>query len=159
MSKLIDRLVSKIDLIRQRVNVDKIGVRRYSLTRVIRSWDGGEVGAGISTKNEQIITPAPAITLGQTKDAMSGRGRIEAWTMIANEVSLSYTEAFLYPSQANGGLIRGQELYYRLDELNPTQAASPSYWVLACRPEADRDETVTGNTQWIMNFVRAQIQE
>lgn len=153
-TKLVDRLVSKIDKIRQRVNVDKIGVRRYGLYRVIRTWDQGEVGAGLSTSLVTEITPAPAITLGQVKDNMSGRGRVETWTMIATEISLRYTEAYLYPE-----LIKGQELYYRLVELNPTQAAATSYWIVSTRPEADRDETVTGNTQWIMNFTRGQIQE
>jgi hypothetical protein len=155
MPKLIDRLVSKIDLIRQRVNVDKVGVRRYQLFRVLRTWSDGEVGGGIYIADTQEITPAPAITLGQSKDQMSGRGRVESWTMTATNISLRYSEGFLYPLP----LAKGQELYYKLVEMNSTQAARPSYWIVSCRPEADRDETTTGDTQWIMNFARAQIAE
>lgn len=151
---LIDRLITKIDRIRERVNVDKVGVRRYRLYRVIRTWSGGEVEDGSSSISSQEIEPAPAITLGRTRDALTGRGRVEKGTMTATEVSLSYSESDLMPA-----LTAGQELYYRLVDLHAEQGAATSYWHLASKPEADRCETVAGNIQWIMNFVRAEISE
>jgi hypothetical protein len=152
--KLIDRLVSKIDRIRQRVNVDKVGVRRYRLFRVIRTWDGGEVGDGLFYLNTEEITPAPEVTLGKSRDRLVGAGRVDAGTMTATEVSLTYSESYLFPT-----LSSGQECYYRLTEMNPPQGYATTYWHLDTKPEADRAEKVSGNVQWILNFTRAQISE
>lgn len=151
---LVDRLISKVDRIRQRVNVDKVGVRRFSLYRVVRTWSGGEVGDGTATISAVEITPAPAIVFNKARDSLNGRGRVEVGTMEASEVSLTYSESYLFPT-----LTAGQELYYRLVERNAAQATGTSYWILTSKPEADRCETTSGNIQWIMNFVRAQIQE
>lgn len=151
---LIDRLISRVDKIRQKVNADKVGVRRFRLYRVIRTWTGGEVGDGSSSNAEIEITPPPAITLSKAKDALTGRGRVEVGTMTASEVSLAYSEATLQPV-----LTAGQELYYRLVEKTPAQGQHTTYWTLAATPEADRCETVGGNVQWILNFTRAVITE
>lgn len=151
---LVDRLITKVDAIRQRVNSSKVGVRRFRLYLVIRSWSGSEVGDGDATVSAMEITPAPAITLGKARDALSGRGRIEVGSMIAMEVSLGYSEADLQPT-----LTAGQELYYRLVEKNADQGASTTYWILSATPEADRCETPGGNLQWILNFTRATIVE
>jgi hypothetical protein len=149
----MDRLISKVDTIRQRVNVDKVGVRRFRLYRVIRTWSGGEVGDGTASLSVTEITPAPAITLGKSRDAMNGRGRVEVGSMVASEISLSYTEADLQPT-----LTSGQELYYRMVEMND-HGAHTTYWHLMATPEADRCETPSGNLQWILSFQRAQISE
>lgn len=151
---LIDRLISKVDNIRQKVNVEKVGVRRFQLYRVVRTWSGGEVGDGTATIAATEITPAPAITLGKSRDSLSGRGRVERGSMVASQVSLSYSESDLYPA-----LTAGQELYYRLVEMNAEQGASTSYWTLESAPEADRCETPGGDLQWTINFTRAQISE
>lgn len=154
MAKLIDRLIPIVDRIRDRVNVRFVGVRRYRLIRVIRSWDGLEVGDGTPTLDAQEILPIPAIALGKTKDPVNGWGRVPSGTMTATEVSLRYTESFLHPV-----LSAGQELYYCLVELNTAQGAANSYWILSTIPEADRCETAGGNIQWLMNFTRATIKE
>lgn len=152
--KLVDRIATKVDRIRQRVNVDKVGVRRYHLYRVIRTWDGDEVGDGDVTVSTVEITPAPAITLGKSKDSLNGRGRVEVGSMFASEVSLTYSQSDLMPT-----LTAGQELYYKLVEMNTPQGASTTYWILTTAPEADRCETPGGNAQWLLNFTRAQITE
>lgn len=154
MANLIDRLITRVDRIRQRINVTSVGVRRFKLYRVVRTWSGGEVGDGTSSSAVLEITPAPAITLGKAPDPLNGRGRVEVGSMVASEVSLSYTEAQLMPA-----LTAGQELYYRLVEANPAQAYHTTYWVLSGNPEADRCETPAGNIQWILSFRRAEISE
>jgi hypothetical protein len=152
--KLIDRLIPKVDRIRQRINVAKVGVRRFQLFRVIRSWDGGEVGDGVPSYDQQEITPAPAIALADSRDALNGRGRVEVGSMEATEVSLTYEQTYLMPV-----LYPGQECYYKLVEMNVPQAQRTTFWILKNSPEADRCETVNGNIQWIMRFTRAEIQE
>lgn len=152
--KLIDRLIPKIDRIRQRVNVAKVGVRRYRLFRVIRTWDGGEIGDGLFYINAEEITPAPDVTFGKARDRLSGAGRIEAGSMVASEVSLRYHERYLFPE-----LSSGQECYYRLVEMNPAQGYTSTFWILDTKPEADRAEKVSGNVQWILNFTRYQVRE
>lgn len=148
MANLVDRLITKVDKIRDRVNVNKVGVRRYRLFRVIRSWDGLEVGAGNATLQVDEILPVPAIQLGGEPDRLFGRGRQQDDSMRASEVSLSYTENFLEGQP----LTAGQECYYKLIELNAAQASDTTYWIMLRRPEADRCETTSGNIQWKMIF-------
>lgn len=148
MANVVDKLIAKVDQIRQRVNVSKVGVRRYKLSRVIRTWNAGEVGDGFPTDVVSELTPAPAITLGKENDRLGGRGRISVGSMQATEVSLTYTQSFLqgYP------LTTGQECFYKLEELNSSQGATITYWTLVNTPEADRCEEPGGNIQWILNF-------
>ncbi len=154
MANLVDKLITKVDRIRQRVNVDKVGVRRYHLFRVIRSWDGGEVGDGTPTIVSTEITPSPAIAFGGRNDRLEGNGRVDESTMIATEVSLTYQEMWLqgYPLSA------GQECYYRLTERN-AQGAQTTYWVLSTTPVADRCEERDGNIQWVLKFIRYEVTE
>lgn len=154
MANLVDKLITKVDKIRQKVNVDKVGVRRYRLFRVIRTWSGGEVGDGTPTIAEVEILPAPAITFGTRDDRLEGNGRVDTGKMIATEVSLTYQEMYLqgYPLSA------GQECYYRLVEMH-AQGASTTYWVLSTTPEADRCEEVNGNIQWVLSFMRYEVTE
>jgi hypothetical protein len=150
---LVDRLISKVDRIRQRVNVDKVGVRRYDLVRVIRTWSGGEVGDGSITDSETTLSPAPAITLGRESDRLSGRGRVPVGKMQATEISLTYTEAFLQGTPLGAG----QECFYKLVERNVAQAAGTTYWVMENTPEADRCEEPGGNIQWVANFRQREV--
>lgn len=150
--KLVDRLIPVVDRIRDRVNDKFVGVRRFKLTRVIRTWSS-EVGEGTATIDNLEITPSPAIEQGQNRDQLNGAGRVENGRMTATEVSLRYTESDLFPS-----LSPGQELYYRLEELN-SHGKHTTYWILDSDPDSDRCETINGNLQWVMDFTRATIRE
>lgn len=151
--KLVDRLIPIVDRIRDRVNDRLVGVRRFRLIRVVRTWSGGEVGDGTTTLAEMEILPRPAIEIGSNRDQMNGFGRVRTGKMTATEISLTYTEADLFPS-----LTAGQELYYRLVDLNTHEQAN-TYWHLDKIPDPDRCETVNGNLQWIADFTKATITE
>lgn len=133
MPNLIDKLVTKVDTIRQRA-ADRFGLPRFNLYRVLRTWDGGEVGAGNPTSQVDLITPTPRIELSG-KDVLLAPGRDEGRTMKAYEISLTYTESFLKGDPKSAG----QECYYRLVERN-AQGAKTTTWILIAPPQAIRDE-------------------
>jgi hypothetical protein len=133
MANLIDKLINKVDSLRQKA-ADKFGLPAHNLYRVVRTWSGGEIGGGSVTTVETLITPTPQIefTGGQRLDP---HGRVDDRRMVATEISLTYTENFLQgdPKAA------GQEVFYKLVERN-SQGADTTYWVLANIPLVVRDE-------------------
>lgn len=140
MPNLIDKLVNKVDLLRQRA-ADKFGLPAHDLYRVLRTWDSGELNSGNHTDVVTEIYPTPRIEF-------SGRLRLERHgleedrKMKAYGISLTYEENFLQGEP----LAAGQECFYKLVERN-SQGADTTYWVLSNIPLVDR-----GNVQWVLEF-------
>lgn len=149
MANLVDELISTVDEIRDSIFPD-LGVRGYTLTRVIRTWDGIEVGDGTSTTQNLAITPPPLVEFVNRRDELQN-GRTERSNLKVTEVSLRYTEDELC------GRPRAPtaECYYRLEE-SQNQGQRTSYWMLSGTPEPDRMNLDIG---WTMRFVRCEIDE
>lgn len=134
MPNLIDKLISKVDTVRQKA-ADKFGLPAHNMSRVMRTWSGGEIGSGTPTDVVTLITPTPRITFGGPDLRLERHGLSDQRTMKATEVSLTFTESFLQ------GLPRlaGQECFYKLVERNG-QGAATTYWILSQIPLVARDE-------------------
>lgn len=142
MPNLIDKLVTKVDLIRQRA-ADKFGLPAHNMFRVVRTWSGGELGAGTPTDVETLITPTPRIEFKGDLE-LEGHGLVDKRTMKAYEISLTFTENFLQGHP----LLAGQECIYKLVERN-SQGADTTHWIMTNIPLVDR-----GEIQWILEFRR-----
>lgn len=140
MSNLVDKLIPKIDGLRQTF-ADKFGLRAFDLYQIIRIWDGGEVGAGNPSSVVTKITPTPKIKFtGEQK--LETPGREEDRRVEARNTSLTYTE-----SQLTGDpKVPGTEVFYKLVERNG-QAETVTYWILASVPEVER-----GKIGWHLKF-------
>lgn len=133
MPNLIDKLIGKVDTVRQRA-ADKFGLPAHNMFRVLRTWDGGAIGYGTPTTVETLITPTPHIEFAG-KDRLDPQGLVDARTMTATQVSLTFQENFLQ-GQTLGA---GQECYYKLVERNG-QGADTTYWILTAIPEVERNK-------------------
>ncbi len=140
MPNLIDKLISKVDTIRQRA-ADRFGLPAYDLYRVYRTWSNGEVGNGTPTDVNTVIYPTPRIELTGSQ-RLEIHGRVDDRKMRASEVSLTYTENYLQgdPKAA------GEECFYMLVERN-AQGADTTFWQLTTVPKAMRDEI-----NWVLEF-------
>jgi hypothetical protein len=144
MPSLIDSLIPVVDSLRSSL-YPSVGVRPYKLTRILRTWSGGQVGAGSVTVNSTTrLDPDPEIVFENRRDDLSPAGRIERGKMTAKEISLTYTDEFL----RGGALAAGQECYYVLESIQ-TQAQPTSYWIVDGPPDAKRDECM-----WVVTFKR-----
>jgi len=133
LPNLIDRLITRVDLIRQK-SADKFGLPAHNMYRVLRSWSGGQVGDGTPTVTETLLTPTPHVKFGG-KDKLLPIGREDDRKMVATEISLTFQEDFF----TGGTLPVGQEIFYKLVERNG-QGAATTYWILDRTPEVMRDE-------------------
>lgn len=149
MPTLIDKLITRVDSVRSRVHA-KIGDRRFTVARVIRTYASGEIGDGGFTDAELAITPDPEVDFAERRDTLE-RGRTERGTCTIREISLTYTYAQLRPT-----LVAGQQAFYKITD-SKGHGQPVSYWVLSREPEADRCETMDGNLQWVLTLVRAEI--
>lgn len=140
MPNLIDKLTSKVDLLRQKA-ADKFGLPAHDLYRVFRTWSGTERGSGTATDVLTKIYPTPKIEFTGKLD-LQPHGLEDQRRMKASEISLTYQENFLqgHPLAAN------EECFYKLVERN-SQGADTTYWILINIPLVDR-----GNIQWILEF-------
>lgn len=133
MPNLIDKLIPKVDTLRQRA-ADRFGLPAHNMYRVFRTWSGGSIGEGTSTDIETLITPTPKIVFaGQNK--LFPHGIDDDRTMTATEISLTYQENFLQGEPRAAG----QECFYKLVERNG-QGADTSYWMMTSIPIVLRDE-------------------
>ncbi len=140
MPNLIDRLIPKVDTLRQRA-ADRFGLPAHNMYRVFRTWSGGELGSGVSSDLVTLITPTPKIKFAG-EDRLFPHGREDNRTMSATEISLTYTENFLQGDPK----LPGQECFYKLMERNG-QGADTTYWILVSTPEVIRDEIC-----WTLHF-------
>lgn len=149
MPNLVDELIGTVDEIRASIFPD-LGVRGYRLYRVIRTWDGDEVGDGSATLSELEITPAPLVEWSERGDRAEN-GRTEDARLKVTEVSLAFQE-----DQLTGRpLTTKQECYYRLVE-SQNQGQRTTYWTLVATPTPDRMNLDIG---WTIRLRRAQISE
>lgn len=149
MANLVDDLIIAVDEIRANLFPD-LGVRGYSLTRVIRTWADGDIGYGAPTLSELPIEPPPLVEYSKRTDRLEN-GRTEDARLKVTEVSLAYTE-----DQLTGGApALGKEVYYRLEETQ-NQGQATSYWVLENTPEPDRMNLDIG---WTMRLKRFETTE
>lgn len=146
MPNLIDKLITKVDSLRQKA-ADKFGLPPFDMYRVIRTYASGIIGDGSYTDLETLLSPPPMVKF-TGGDKLERGGKVDARTMTATEVSLSYTEDWLQGE----GLVAGQECFYKLVERNSTTAADTTYWIMSAIPEAQRDEI-----NWILKFRRYEI--
>lgn len=134
MPNLIDKLISKVDTVRQKA-ADKFGLPAHNLYRVMRTWSGGEIKVGTATDVETLITPTPKITFTDPGLELQRHGLEDKRRMKAVEVSLTFTENFLQGDPK----VAGQECFYKLVERNG-QGADTTYWILHKIPLVARDE-------------------
>lgn len=143
MPNLIDDLIGVVDSLRGSLYPD-MGVKSFRLTRVIRTWTGGQVGLGTVSSSDLVVCLTPEIEFKSRRDDLSPAGRIERGQMVAKEISLTFTETTL----RGGTLTAGQECYYKLESVQ-TQAEATTYWVIDGPPVCERD-----NCQWVVTFKR-----
>ena len=140
MSNLVDKLIPKVDLLRQTF-ADKFGLPAYDLYQIVRTWSGGELGAGTATSVVTKITPTPKVTFKGGEHLLTA-GREEDRTMQAANISLTYVENYLQGDPKAAGV----EVFYKLVERNG-QAADPTTWILSGVPQAQRNKI-----GWLLDF-------
>lgn len=133
MPNLIDKLISKVDTVRQKA-ADKFGLPAHNMYRVLRTWSGGEISVGNATVIETLITPTPRIEFSGNLEP-TPHGLEDKRKMKAYEVSLTFTENFLQAEPRQPG----QECFYKLVERNG-QGADTTYWVMSNVPLVVREE-------------------
>lgn len=145
MANLVDKLIPRVDLIRQRA-ADKFGLPAHDVFLVTRTWDGGAVGSGTATVAEVAILPTPKVVFAGKSELMS-IGLVDERTMTMIGVSLTYQENFLQGEPRALGV----EIYYKLVERNG-QGADTTYWILTKVPEVERSKI-----GWKLEFRRYTI--
>lgn len=143
MPNLIDKLIPKVDLLRQKA-ADKFGLPAFNMYRVIRTYASGTIGEGSYTEVSTLLSPPPMIKFTGADELQHG-GRRDARKMKATEVSLSYTENWLQGEP----LAAGDIIYYKLVDRNTTTSQDPTTWVLEKIPEQERDQIY-----WELDFRR-----
>src|SRR4051812_14282937 len=131
MPNLVDKLISKVDGLRQTF-ADKFGLPCFDSYQIVRTWSGGEVGAGTPSSVVTKINPTPTVKLSGG-DKLLNVGRKDDRTMQAYNLSLTYTENFLQGDPKAAGV----EVFFKLVERNG-QAADTTYWILKGTPQAQR---------------------
>lgn len=143
MPNLIDKLIPKVDLLRQKA-ADKFGLPPFDMYRIVRTYASGIIGDGSYTEDSTKLSPPPMINFSG-KDELQRGCRNDQRMMKATEVSLSYTENWLQGEPS----VAGQITYYKLVDRNSTTAQDPTTWVLDRVPEQARDQIY-----WELNFRR-----
>lgn len=143
MPNLIDKLIPKVDLLRQKA-ADKFGLPPFDMYRVIRTYASGIIGDGAYTEVLTKLSPPPMIKFSG-EDELERGGRHDLRKMKATEVSLSYTENWLQGEP----LASGDMIYYKLVDRNSTTFQDDTTWVLDRVPEQARDQIY-----WELNFKR-----
>lgn len=146
-SNLVDSLLEMVDDLRGSLHAD-MGVRHWRVFRVVRSWDGGRRGEGARTVAELEITPQPLVTY-DLRNEVTAQGVDEGGYVHLTEVSLTYTEAELYPRVAPH-----QELLYCLREAHG-QATADRLFTVASPPAPDRVDTIG----WVLKLARADVED
>lgn len=143
MPNLIDKLITKVDLLRQKA-ADKFGLPAFDMYRIVRTYTSGIIGDGSYTEASTLLSPPPMVKFTGAEILEHG-GKRDHRKMVATEVSLSYAENWLQGEP----LSPGQVCYYKLVERNSTTAADTTTWVLEAIPETQRDQIC-----WELKFRR-----
>ncbi len=133
MPNLIDKLISKVDTVRQKA-ADKFGLPSFNVYRVLRTWSGGELGNGTASDVVTVLEPTPKVefTGGYRLDH---DGLMDERKAKVTELSLNYLSDFLTGSPR----VAGQECIFKFVERNG-QGQPDSYWTLTAPPIVNRDE-------------------
>lgn len=142
MPNLIDKLINKVDTIRQAA-ANKFGLPAFDMYRVIRTWTSGIIGDGAFTDQIDVMYPTAEVTF-KGGDKFEHGGRFDDRTMMVKEISLTYSENYLRGDPKTAG----QECFYKMVERN-TQGKDTTYWVLNAQPSINR-----GNINWELSFRR-----
>jgi hypothetical protein len=144
---LIDSdLLDCLDEIRGEINPE-IGLRQYRVYSVLRSWSGGERGAGTFTEVETELTPQPLVE--SFVDSMGGKlmsaGLDEAGLVRLREVSLTYTAA-----EIKGGTLEPHEQWLiRLKDAYGQGEPTRDFVVKGLYPDRLKD------IGWVVSLARA----
>ncbi|HEY6020225.1 MAG TPA: hypothetical protein VIY48_10075 [Candidatus Paceibacterota bacterium] len=142
MPNLIDKLITKVDTVRQNA-ADRFGLPAHNVYRVVRTYGSGIIGDGTYTDQEDLITPTPMCKFTGGDDFEHG-GRADKRNLTISEVSLTYQENWLQGDPKSPG----QEVFYKLVERN-SQGADTTYWILTQVPEVFR-----GKVSWKLHLHR-----
>ncbi len=145
-TNLVDSLLGMVDDLRGSLNPD-MGVRQWRVYVVRRVWSDGRVGEGTPADTLTELTPQPLIQSYNLFYEISPAGLDESGTVIASEVSLTYTEDELQPSPGVG-----EEILYLLRDAHG-QSIADRYFVLSAPPEPDRTNTIG----WILKLKEIQV--
>jgi hypothetical protein len=145
MPNLIDKLINKVDAVRQKA-ADRFGLPAHNVYRVVRTYASGRIGDGSFTDQEDLIYPTPAVKFTGS-DQFEHGGRFDNRNLTITEVSLTYQENWLQGDPKSPG----QEVFYKLVERNG-QGADTTYWILTGVPEC-----VRGEVYWKLSLHRYTI--
>ena len=136
-TSLVDDLIPRVDELRRDLHAD-FGVRQYRVYTVKRVWSESRRGAGDALYvNETELIPAPRIDWGSLKQTLSDIGVDEDGSITLHEVSLTYTESELNPSN----LAANEEFFFKVvDGLG--QGIAARYFTPQDRPVPDREHEI-----------------
>lgn len=133
MPNLIDKLINKVDTVRQKA-ADRFGLPAHNVYRVVRTYTSGVIGDGAFTDQTDLIYPTPMVKFTGGDDFEHG-GRFDNRKATITEISLTYQENWLQGDPKTPG----QQVYYKLVERNG-QGADTTWWTLTSVPEVVRGE-------------------
>lgn len=107
MATLHARLLPLLD--RARAKLTTAGLRRYTVTRRLVTWDSGEVGRGNPTYSDLVLSPNPKVQ-------ETGAGQLTVGHITPSHATGGYTAAQLRPLTGDPAAAEdpGQEFYYLL---------------------------------------------
>ena len=110
MPTLRDDLIPIVDELRREVVDGIAGLRISTVSIRRRSWSGGRLGTGTPTDADLVLDPVPRVGSPTPHDRSSEAGKYEEGDLVADRISLTYTE-----DQLSGGLSASQELFWLID--------------------------------------------
>lgn len=146
---LVDRLVTKVDTIRDRVH-GLLGTRPHVVQTVVRTWTGARKGEGAASDVRTTITPAPLV-MTAVEDRLRPAGLEEEGDLVLTQVSLTWTESELYAPT----LTDAQEFYYRITGAHG-QGLRARYYVPHKPPVPRRGDNPGDDLDWRVYLRRVE---
>jgi hypothetical protein len=149
---LVDQLLPDVDDIRADL-LPAMGIRPYIVKTVRRTWSGEEIGDGVPTVVETVLTPPPMVTdKNGASFTMRPEARVEDAELRVTELSLAnYQEADLLGAPAGTRLPANVEFFWVLADAHGQAIKARSYTVSGV-PVPDREKTIG----WIVKLARAE---
>lgn len=108
---LRDDLIDLVDDARDGIVDGVAGLRLHTVTTVLRTWDGGEVGLGDSSDTETTLDPKPRVRPPSPRLVAAAPGRFEEGDLLVDRISAEYDEDDL----TGGSLAAGTEFWWSID--------------------------------------------
>lgn len=108
---LRDDLIDLVDSVRDEVIDQEAGLRLHAVQTRLRSWSGGEPGAGSATDTDTTLSPTPRVRPPSPRLEQGPGGKVEEGDRIVDRLSATLDEADL----TGGTLSGGQEFYWLID--------------------------------------------